>query len=168
MQKIIRSLVVSSEPTITYERVFGDALNAERRARCATEPCKVFFFEQYAETEAPTPNNHTTIEDLVSTWEADPKRRDALIEARRWLATRSSEDGAQTIRTLRLKKGWSQARLASELGTSQPHIARIERGTENVTIDTCRRLSAALEIDLNNVDQALRNQELDAARKSTR
>jgi ribosome-binding protein aMBF1 (putative translation factor) len=168
MQKIIRSLSASSEPTITYERVFGDALNAERRARCATEPCKVFFFAQYAETEAPTPKNHTTIEDLVSTWDADPKRREALIEARRWLTTRSSEDGAQTIRTLRLKKGWSQARLASELGTSQPHIARIERGTENVTIDTCRRLSAALEIDMNNVDQALRNQELNAARKSTR
>jgi ribosome-binding protein aMBF1 (putative translation factor) len=168
MKKIIRSLAAFSEPTPTYERVFGDVLNAERRARCATEPCKVFFFAQYAEAEVPTPKNHTTIEDLVSTWDADPKRRDALIEARRWLATRSSEDGAQTIRTLRLKKGWSQARLASELGTSQPHIARIERGTENVTIDTCRRLSAALEIDMNNVDQALRNQELNAAQKSGR
>lgn len=68
------------------------------------------------------------------------------------------EDG-DTVRTLRLRKGWSQARLAAELGTSQSHIARIERGTENLTIETCRKLSRALRIDLNTLDRALKRQE---------
>jgi transcriptional regulator with XRE-family HTH domain len=60
---------------------------------------------------------------------------------------------------LRLRKGWSQARLAAEIGTSQPHVARIERGTENLAIGTCRKLCAALDIDLNTLDRALRRQE---------
>jgi transcriptional regulator with XRE-family HTH domain len=60
---------------------------------------------------------------------------------------------------LRLRKGWSQTQLANELGTSQPHIARIERGTENVTIETCRRLCRVLGIDMNRLDAALRRQE---------
>jgi len=63
------------------------------------------------------------------------------------------------VHTLRLRKGWSQARLAAELGTSQSYIARIERGKENLTVKTCRKLSWALGIDLNTLDQMLRRQE---------
>jgi transcriptional regulator with XRE-family HTH domain len=96
---------------------------------------------------------------LVSEWEKDDKRRAAIEDARRWAAdTFHSEDG-DTVRTLRLRRGWSQVRLAEELGTSQSHIARIERGTENLAIETCRKLAHALEIDLNTLDQALKRQE---------
>ena len=63
------------------------------------------------------------------------------------------------MRTLRLRKGWSQSRLAKALETSQSHVARIERGTENLTIETCRKISKALEIDMNTLDQALKRQE---------
>jgi transcriptional regulator with XRE-family HTH domain len=69
------------------------------------------------------------------------------------------------VRALRLRRGWSQSQLAEAIKTSQSHIARIERGTENVTIQTCRRLCAALGIDMNTLDQALRRQEVIAQSK---
>lgn len=92
-------------------------------------------------------------------WEQDDRRRAALEAGRQWVADAFYSEDGDTVRTLRLHKGWSQARLATELGTSQSHIARIERGTENLTIETCRKLSRALGIDLNTLDQALRRQE---------
>ena len=69
------------------------------------------------------------------------------------------------MRAFRLRKGWSQTRLAEELSTSQSHVARIERGTENLTIETCRKLSTVLGIDLNTLDQALKRQEAIAQAK---
>ncbi|WP_419584454.1 helix-turn-helix domain-containing protein [Thiolapillus sp.] len=96
---------------------------------------------------------------MSAEWEGDAKGRAALEEGRQWVAdTFYGEDG-DTVRTLRLRKGWSQARLAEALATSQPHIARIERGRENLTIETCRKLTRAWEIDLNTLDQALKRQE---------
>jgi transcriptional regulator with XRE-family HTH domain len=67
---------------------------------------------------------------------------------------------------LRLRKGWSRTRLAEALRTSQSHVARIERGTENLTIETCRKLAKALDIDLNALDLALRRQEAIAEAKA--
>src|SRR5262249_39052164 len=46
---------------------------------------------------------------------------------------------------LRQYRGWSQARVAKAMGTSQPAIARIEGGDENITLETLRRLAIALE-----------------------
>jgi transcriptional regulator with XRE-family HTH domain len=66
---------------------------------------------------------------------------------------------ARSIRGLRLARGWSQSSLANALKTSQSHVARIERGTENVTIETCRKLCQSLEIDMNALDLILRAQE---------
>ncbi len=60
-----------------------------------------------------------------------------------------------TLRTLRLRKGLSQAQLAEAIGTQQPHIARIENGHSDLRLDTCRRIAQVLGIDLNTLDQAL-------------
>ncbi|KWE95854.1 hypothetical protein WL80_07235 [Burkholderia ubonensis] len=48
---------------------------------------------------------------------------------------------------LRLSKGWSQAQLANEVGTTQAQISKIERGIQNVGIDTIRQLAIALEVE---------------------
>lgn len=64
-----------------------------------------------------------------------------------------------TVRTLRLRKGWSQTQLAETIGTSQSHVARIERGDQNLAIQTCRRLADVLAVDMNALAQALRQQE---------
>jgi transcriptional regulator with XRE-family HTH domain len=102
---------------------------------------------------------------LIREWETDEKKRAALEEGRRWVADTFHCDDGETVRTLRLRKGWSQSQLAKMLGTSQSHVARIERGTENLTIETCRKLSATLDIDLNTLDLALKRQEAIAQAK---
>ena len=158
MKQTTPSANASSAPTKTFDRVIsppGTITEPTSRTRC-----QVFDFDLYTTALQPkAPAKHTAIGDLVSQWEKDDKRRAALDDARRWVAdTFHGEDG-ETVRTLRLRKGWSQSRLAEVLSTSQSHIARIERGTENLAIETCRKLCKALEIDLNALDQALKRQE---------
>ncbi len=132
---------------------------AVAEATSKASQCVVFRFDDHATRGIETPPNHVAVGDMVAKWEKGDQRRAAIEEARGWVAdTFYAEDG-DTVRTLRLRKGWSQVQLAKELGTSQSHVARIERGTENLAIDTCRRLCRALGSDLNTLDQALRKQE---------
>ncbi len=157
MKNVTPSASASSAPTKSFERVFGQpgaAVETSSRTHC-----QIYTFEAYTAPQPEVPAKHTSIGNLVRQWEQDERKRHALEEGRRWVAdTFYGEDG-DTVRTLRLCKGWTQTRLAEALGTSQPHVARIERGTENLTIETCRKLARALEIDLNTLDQALKRQE---------
>jgi transcriptional regulator with XRE-family HTH domain len=75
-------------------------------------------------------------------------------------------EGGDTVKTLRLRRGWSQTQLAEAIGSSQSHVARIERGRENLSIQTCRRLCEALGVDMNTLDAALRRQESLAGTKA--
>jgi len=151
----------SSAPTRTFEKVIGEAGAATSRA----PRCQFFTFEAYTALRPQAPAKHTSISELAAEWEQDAETCAALEEGRQWVAdTFYGEDG-DTVRTLRLRKGWSQTRLGEELATSQSHVARIERGTENLTIETCRKLSRALGIDLNTLDQALKRQEAIAQAK---
>lgn len=130
--------------------------------------CVVFRIDDYATRGVGTPPKHVAVGEMVAKWEKDEKRRKAIEEARGWIAdTFHAEDG-DTVRTLRLRKGWSQVQFARALGTSQSHVARIERGTENLAIETCRRLCSVLDIDMNTLDQALRRQEAIAQPKAAR
>jgi ribosome-binding protein aMBF1 (putative translation factor) len=42
---------------------------------------------------------------------------------------------ADAVRAKRLKLGWTQARLAKELGSSQSRVAKMEAGDRSVSID---------------------------------
>jgi len=106
-----------------------------------------------------TPAKHTEIGDLIAQYERDPAKRAALEDARSHLARTAYAGSATTVRTMRLRRGWSQVRLAQLLGTSQSHVARIERGQDNLTLQTCRKLCNVLGVDLNALDEALRAQE---------
>lgn len=121
--------------------------------------CKVFRFESYTAKDAPAPQKFADIDDIVAQWESDPAKATMLERARQWTVDSGLVGDAETLRSLRLRKGWSQQNLANKIGTSQSHIARIERGTENVTIQTCRRLATALEVDLTCLNHALLEQE---------
>lgn len=163
MTQTTPSAGASSTPTKRFEKVIGQpgaAVETTSRTRC-----RVFAFEAYTATQPQAPANHSSIGQLVGKWEKDGEHRAALEEGRRWVADAFYGEGGDTVRSLRLHKGWSQTSLAEELGTSQSHVARIERGTENLTIETCRKLSSALEIDLNTLDQALKRQEAIALAK---
>jgi DNA-binding XRE family transcriptional regulator len=105
------------------------------------------------------PKNFVTIDDLIKDREADPRRGAALASARKELANEHRDMEGSTVKTRRLELGYSQVKLAELVSTSQSHIARIERGTENVNIATCRKLCAALQIDMNTLDLMLHAQE---------
>ena len=50
----------------------------------------------------------------------------------------------EVVRKLRHDKGWTQAHLAKEVGTSQSAIHRIESGGQNISLDLIQKLSAVL------------------------
>jgi len=53
------------------------------------------------------------------------------------------------IRKIRKQKGLSQVKLAGKIGVSQQIISRIERGNENISIATLKRITDALEVKVN-------------------
>lgn len=79
--------------------------------------------------------------------EAIPERREALERARRRIANDFYDDNRLPLARLRLAKGWSQTRLADELGTTQSHVARMEAGRQDIMLGTVVRLARALEMD---------------------
>lgn len=163
MTLVMNSLDASSVPMKTFEKVVvvpGIAAKATSVSHCV-----VFKFEGLALPKIETPVRHKAIGELVGKWSKDEKRRALLTQALQWVADVYHGEDGDTVRTLRLRKGWSQVQLAAALGTSQSHVARIERGTENLAIETCRKLCAALDVDINTLDQALRRQETIAQAK---
>ena len=52
---------------------------------------------------------------------------------------------AQNVLHLRRLRGYSQARVAAAMGTSQPKVARIEGGDENITLRTLKKMVEALK-----------------------
>src|SRR5699024_8070563 len=52
------------------------------------------------------------------------------------------------IREARLHSGLTQTQLAGELGTSQSAVNRMEKGQQNLTLDTVSRIGAALDSEL--------------------
>ena len=52
------------------------------------------------------------------------------------------------VRAARLRAGVSQVELAERAGTSQPSVARLERGQVSPTVMTLDRIARALGTDL--------------------
>ena len=52
------------------------------------------------------------------------------------------------IRDARQHSGLTQAQLATELGTSQSAVNRIEKGQQNLTLETISRIGSALDSEL--------------------
>ncbi|HSO69731.1 MAG TPA: helix-turn-helix domain-containing protein, partial [Arachnia sp.] len=60
----------------------------------------------------------------------------------------TSKSIGRMIREARLARGWSQQRLADELGTVQSAVHRIENGQQNLSLSMITRLAEALEMPL--------------------
>jgi transcriptional regulator with XRE-family HTH domain len=54
----------------------------------------------------------------------------------------------QRIKELRKSKGFSQEKLAEKAETSPNYLSRIERGTDNPTLDMLIKLANALEVEM--------------------
>jgi ribosome-binding protein aMBF1 (putative translation factor) len=94
------------------------------------------------------------IDEVVAESERDGARRAHIERARRAIAGEFSPE-TLGLAALRLKLGWSQKRLAEQIGTSQPHIARIEMGDEDIRMSTARRLAHALGVSIGEIDAAI-------------
>lgn len=81
----------------------------------------------------------------------DPIYRARSQEARAELAKEFSAVMPETLATLRLQRGMSQQELAKKIGTSQPHIAKIEAGKVKLFLETAGRLSDALQISVDHL-----------------
>jgi len=93
------------------------------------------------------PEGFLDIDDLVEQHERDPERKAAIEEGRRTVA-REYYANKKGLAVLRLRKGWSQRTLAEAAGMKQPHIARLESGQNDPSLDTMRRLAHALGISI--------------------
>jgi len=121
----------------------------------ATKPAGIIEWVIATPTdEQPVPDGFVEIDDLIDAKEKTSAGRAALSAARTRLAARLPEAG-RGLSALRLRKGLSQKQLAQAIGTSQPHIARIERGRDNVLLATAVHLAQALEVNLIEVTEAL-------------
>lgn len=153
MTPTISLLAESFAPTTTSEPV--TLIGPLAAPSPATRPPGAVHYLMIPQQDEPIPAGYTTIDDVVAEFERDPAMQEELFDARRWLADSVLAGKPVTLRTLRLRKGLSQAQLAAAIGTQQPHVARIERGQADPQLDTCRRLARALGVDLNTLDQAL-------------
>jgi ribosome-binding protein aMBF1 (putative translation factor) len=66
----------------------------------------------------------------------------------RYERTRTSIMAGSAVRAARRRAGVSQAELAARSGTSQPSIARLEKGQVSPTVITLDRIARALGTDL--------------------
>ena len=64
------------------------------------------------------------------------------------MTTQTNERIGDFVARLRQEKGMTQTELAARLGTSQSAINRIEKGRQNLSLETLSRLSEALNKQL--------------------
>lgn len=149
------------EPTTIYKEDnivrFGDS-STDVSTSTPEIPCQIIKIEDYSNDLTIVPKNYKSINELINQLSGDEGKRLALEKARKTLANKFYENEG-TIRALRLQNGWSQTYFAELLETSQSHVARIERGTDNLMISTCRKLSEVLNIDMNELNKLLSTQE---------
>lgn len=111
-------------------------------------PAKVIWLNYAVEDELPLPDGFRSLDSVVDEFERDVAGQAAMVEARRFVGAELYRDEAPRLATFRLAKGWSQKRLAAELGTSQSHIARLETGRLDPQISTVRRICLVLGISI--------------------
>ena len=64
------------------------------------------------------------------------------------MSSATSESIGRLIHDARVSRGWSQQRLADEVGTAQSAVHRIETGQQNLSLSMIDRLAEALEMPL--------------------
>jgi len=104
--------------------------------------------------QPPVPEGLVDVDELAAEFDSDPKMRPLMEQARREIAERYYSEET-SLAFLRLKRGWSQAKLAAEAHTSQSHIARIESGVADPQLATVMRLAHCLDIGVGKLAEIL-------------
>ena len=69
----------------------------------------------------------------------------------------TAETVAQILRDARLGKGWTQGKLAAELGTSQSAVARMEQGKQNLSLKMIQRMETIFGHSIVNVGGSMKS-----------
>lgn len=144
MTQAIQLLEESSENTRTFVVSSSPAYSEATTKSKTNVP---YIFEALDKPIAPVPGASdidSFINELVS---EDNSFSNTIKSARRDLGE-ELYTGEITLKSLRLRKGFSQAELAKKIGTSQSHIARIERRPEAIMLTTSIKLAEALGINI--------------------
>ena len=93
--------------------------------------------------------SQTTTATKWRSWESIKRTQAKSDERRRaYRDARVAFDLAEQVREAREHIGLTQAELATRIGSTQPAIARLEGGGVTPSLDTLRRIAAALSLDL--------------------
>lgn len=109
---------------------------------------------------------HNDFDAFMAELEADPANAQELKDAGTWIADTFYAEEGETLRTVRIRKGLTQAQLAAALETSQAQIAKIESGRADLRLSTMRKLMQALDLDANQLHAMLDAQESPTRREA--
>lgn len=154
MTNVIRASANSS--TLTTDSAFRRFVEGcLPQSTPATTPGRLIQWAEFHPALAePIPDGFEEIDTIIEARERDEAGRAGLQRARVRLS-QALRDRASPLAVLRLQRGWSQKQLAEAIGTSQPHIARIENGRDNVMLETANQLARALGVSLEEINTAL-------------
>jgi len=96
-----------------------------------------------------------SVDDFLAELTADGHGEDVAAAARsigREIATR---EGRESLATLRLARGLTQAELAQALGTSQAYVSRLEAGEHAPGLTRIRELARILDVSIAAIAEAI-------------
>lgn len=71
---------------------------------------------------------------------------------------RALDHNPEALRKTRLRRDWSQRRLAAEIGVSHTYISELEKGSRNANPALLLRLSSALRCSMSSLERVQRRQ----------
>ncbi len=126
-------------------------------ATTGSSGAQVLWREFSIEKPLPLPNTKS-LNTVLARYESDPAKAVLMAAARKKVSGEMYKDELNTLSALRLAAGLSQAQLAELAHTTQPYIARIERGQTDPGTNMIARIAAALKVDEATTYKAIRNQ----------
>ncbi len=122
----------------------------------STNVSQLKVYKESLKPEPPKDKTRLTFQEkLLAREKSNPEFKKGMEAARALMADELTETDLNPIARIRLKKGYSQTTLATKLGTSQSHIARIESGKVKMLFETAIKMSVALSVSLDELRPAI-------------
>ncbi|MFD3301948.1 helix-turn-helix domain-containing protein [Aquipseudomonas alcaligenes] len=143
----------SLESTTTFARdIFKTvAQGVSTNTASAQATAEVHFLSTVA--KAKVPDSYSSIDEFVAELSCEEDFAQKLSNARQEISTRFIG-----LKARRLNLGLSQQDVATMIGTSQPHVARLEKNPGTMMFDTAMKLCGALQISLEELALIIQNQ----------
>lgn len=94
---------------------------------------------------APQSHGSKDVDDFIGELlKQDDSLENDLREGRKWVADVLCDGRPESLKSLRLRAGYSQVQLADRIGMKQPNICEFEAGKRKPSAETLERLANAL------------------------